>query len=115
PEQTAEVVEKIFSPTQGGELRLLLAGSPFQIQVWRALLRVPEGVSCSYSDLAKAIHKPKASRAVGTAVGANPLALLIPCHRVIRNDTGLGGYRWGLARKLALQAWEMGQRGETAA
>lgn len=105
---TAGVIEQIFSPVEGGELRLLLAGSPFQIQVWRALLQLPLGVRCSYSNLACAVDSPRASRAVGTAVGANPLALLIPCHRVIRADTGLGGYRWGLQRKLAVQAWELG-------
>ena len=105
---TAGVIEQIFSPAERGELRLLLAGSPFQIQVWRALLQLPLGMRCSYSNLACAVDSPRASRAVGTAVGANPLALLIPCHRVIRADTGLGGYRWGLQRKLAVQAWELG-------
>jgi len=104
----ASVIEQIFSPVEQGELRLLLAGSPFQIQVWRALLQLPLGTRCSYGDLARAVDSPRASRAVGTAVGGNPLALLIPCHRVIRADTGLGGYRWGLQRKLAVQAWELG-------
>lgn len=111
PERTARRVAQVFDPAAAGELRLLLAGSDFQLQVWRALLRLPEGGACSYGQLAQAIGRPGASRAVGTAVGANPLALLIPCHRVIRADTGLGGYRWGPERKLALQAWELGRAG----
>ncbi len=106
--RTAALVQRVFSAAAGGEIRLLLAGSPFQIKVWQALLALPSGARCSYGQLATAIDCPRGSRAVGTAVGANPLAVLIPCHRVIRADTGLGGYRWGLQRKLALQAWELG-------
>lgn len=103
----AEVmIAKVFEPAFRGEIQLLLAGSPFQISIWQALLQVPANARVSYSQLARATGRPKAHRAVGTAVGANAIALLIPCHRVIRADTGLGGYRWGLERKLALQAWE---------
>ena len=105
---TLALLEQIFAPARGGELHLLLAGSPFQLSVWHALLRLPIAARCSYGQLARSIDKVGAARAVGTAVGANPLALLIPCHRVIRADTGQGGYRWGLERKLALQAWELG-------
>ena len=104
----AATVQRVFAPANGGELRLLLAGSPFQISVWRALLALPVDGRCSYGQIATAIERPKAYRAVGTAVGANPVALLIPCHRVIRADAGLGGYRWGLERKLAIQGWEQG-------
>jgi AraC family transcriptional regulator of adaptative response/methylated-DNA-[protein]-cysteine methyltransferase len=81
-------------------------GTNFQIAVWRALLRIPEGRFAAYGDVAAAVGRPKAVRAVGTAVGANPCAFVIPCHRVIRESGALGGYRWGLTRKQAMQAWE---------
>ena len=89
-----------------GELDLSLLGTEFQIQVWRALLAIPEAQFTSYGTLAKAIERPKASRAIGTAVGQNPLAFLIPCHRVIRADGHLGGYHWGLERKASIIAFE---------
>ena len=85
---------------------LLVSGTAFQLKVWEALLRIPAGGLSSYGQIAKTIGKPAAVRAVGTAVGQNPVALLIPCHRVIRRDGMLGGYRWGVGRKLALQGWE---------
>lgn len=85
---------------------LHLRGTPFQLHVWRALLEIPEGTLVGYQTLAKAVGHPKASRAVGTAVGANPVALLIPCHRVIRQTGVLGNYRWGAERKKILSAWE---------
>lgn len=85
---------------------LHLRGTPFQLHVWRALLEIPEGTLVGYQTLAKAVGHPKASRAVGTAVGANPVALLIPCHRVIRQTGVLGNYRWGTARKKIISAWE---------
>ncbi len=77
-----------------------------QVKVWRALLQVPPGTLTTYGDLAKHIGHPGAARATGTAIGANPLAYLIPCHRVIRATGALGGYRWGLPRKQALIACE---------
>lgn len=80
-------------------LSLLVKGTNFQVQVWRALLRVPDGGLVDYSTIAAHIGRPTATRAVASAIGANPVAVLIPCHRVIRRDGGLGGYRWGLARK----------------
>ena len=83
-----------------------LRGTPFQLQVWRALLAIPSGQAVSYGDLAQAIGKPTASRAVGTAVGNNPIAYLIPCHRVIRGDGATGGYRWGVERKVVMRGWE---------
>jgi AraC family transcriptional regulator of adaptative response/methylated-DNA-[protein]-cysteine methyltransferase len=83
-------------------LRLFLAGTRFQIQVWRGLLSIPEGGVASYEALARRIDKPGAVRAVGAANGANPIAYLVPCHRVIRKTGALGGYHWGLGRKLAL-------------
>jgi AraC family transcriptional regulator of adaptative response/methylated-DNA-[protein]-cysteine methyltransferase len=92
---------------EGEELRLHLQGTNFQIQVWRALLRVPEGCVVDYGGLARRLGKPTAARAVATAVGDNPVSVIIPCHRVLRRHGELGGYRWGLQRKLALLGWEL--------
>ena len=89
-----------------GETRLHLIGAPFQIKVWEALMQVPSGEVTTYSDIAAAIGNPKASRAVGTAVGRNPVSWLIPCHRALRKAGGLGGYHWGLGVKRAMLAWE---------
>ncbi|MCB9717272.1 MAG: methylated-DNA--[protein]-cysteine S-methyltransferase [Myxococcales bacterium] len=83
-------------------LSVVLRGSAFQLQVWEALLRVPTGATLSYGELAARVGSPRAARAVGTAVGRNPLAFLIPCHRVIRATSAIGDYRWGSERKLAL-------------
>ncbi|SFB08363.1 AraC family transcriptional regulator, regulatory protein of adaptative response / methylated-DNA-[protein]-cysteine methyltransferase [Poseidonocella pacifica] len=91
---------------QSGEARLHLIGAPFQIKVWEALLHVPGGQVTTYSDIARAVGHPKAVRAVGTAVGKNPVSWLIPCHRALRKSGGLGGYHWGLPVKRALLAWE---------
>ena len=88
-----------------------LRGTPFQLQVWQALLRIPDGQAVSYGDLAGAIGKPSASRAVGTAVGRNPIAYLIPCHRVIRGDGTSGGYRWGAERKVVMNCYETARLG----
>lgn len=87
-------------------LSLHVAGTNFQVAVWRALLRIPAGTAASYSQIAEAVGSPRAVRAAGTAIGANPVAFLIPCHRVIQQSGALGGYRWGLERKQAMQAWE---------
>lgn len=91
-------------------LSLLVGGTPFQVKVWEALLQLPVGSRVSYQQLASKVGSPKAVRAIGTAVGRNPLAVLIPCHRVIRSDGLLGGYHWGVGRKLAIQGWESAQR-----
>lgn len=87
-------------------VQIHVQGTNFQLAVWRALLSIPSGKAVSYGQLAAACGKPGAARATGSAVGANPVALLIPCHRVIQQSGALGGYRWGIERKLALQAWE---------
>ena len=91
---------------QRGEAPLYLIGAPFQIKVWEALLKIPSGHVTTYSEIAGAVGKPKAVRAVGTAVGRNPISWLIPCHRALRRDGALGGYHWGLPVKRALLAWE---------
>lgn len=89
-----------------GEVPLYLIGAPFQIKVWEALLTIPTGYVTTYSDIARVIGRPKAVRAVGTAVGRNPVSWLIPCHRALRKSGGLGGYHWGLPVKRAMLAWE---------
>lgn len=85
---------------------LFLIGAPFQIKVWEALLTIPSGHVSTYSEIAGAIGRPKAVRAVGTAVGRNPISWLIPCHRALRKSGGLGGYHWGLPVKRAMLAYE---------
>ena len=88
------------------EIVLHLYGTDFQIEVWRALLEIPFGKTSTYSDIAKAINNPRAMRAVGTAIGRNPVAILVPCHRVLRSDGGIGGYYWGIEKKKILLEWE---------
>ena len=91
---------------QSGACNLVMIGSPLQIKVWEALLAIPSGHVTSYSEIARAIGSPRAARAVGTAVGRNPVSWLIPCHRALRKSGELGGYHWGLPVKRALLAWE---------
>ena len=99
----------------GAPIRLWARGTNFQIKVWEALLRVPAGRLASYGAIARAVGRPGAARAVGRAVGANPIAVLIPCHRVIRASGRFEtGYRWGSARKRALIAWEAAGQGAAA-
>ncbi len=111
PEATfVEAPEKlqgwIDSAFDGGKTKLLMLGAPFQIKVWEALLQIPSGQVTTYSEIAKTVGNPKAVRAVGTAVGRNPVSFLIPCHRALRKSGGLGGYHWGLPVKRAMLAWE---------
>lgn len=94
-----------------GKTPLHLIGAPFQIKVWEALLRIPTGHVTTYSEIAGTIGNPKAVRAVGTAVGRNPISFLIPCHRALRRDGSLGGYHWGLPVKRAILAWESARTG----
>ena len=89
-----------------GETHLHMIGAPFQLKVWEALLTIPSGHVTTYSEIAQSIGNPKAVRAVGTAVGRNPVSWLIPCHRALRKSGGLGGYHWGLPVKRAMLAWE---------
>lgn len=98
--------DTIFAKDQTKQFNLHIAGTNFQLAVWKALLRIPSGQAISYGELATHLNNPGASRAVGTAIGANPIAFLIPCHRVIQQSGALGGYRWGTERKQAIQVWE---------
>lgn len=91
------------------EIKLHIKGSPFQVKVWEALLRIPQGAVSTYGSIANEIELPKASRAVGTAIGSNPVAFLIPCHRVIRSTGIVGEYHWGSMRKKLLLGWESAQ------
>lgn len=88
------------------EIKLYIKGTEFQIEVWKALLQLPFGKLTSYNKIASQIGKPKASRAVGTAIGKNPIAYIIPCHRVVQTNGKLGGYMWGIERKAAILRWE---------
>ncbi len=111
-DHTQILIEKIFSPKNDGTpLALDLRGTNFQIQVWEALLRIPAGQLTTYQNIGTAIGSPKASRAVGSAVGKNPVPILIPCHRVIRATGEFGQYAFGSARKKAILGWEMAQVG----
>jgi AraC family transcriptional regulator, regulatory protein of adaptative response / methylated-DNA-[protein]-cysteine methyltransferase len=98
----AKVVGMVEKPAMGFDLPLDIQGTAFQQRVWKALQQIPVGTTASYADIAKRIGEPKAFRAVAQACGANTLAVAIPCHRVIRNDGGLSGYRWGIERKRTL-------------
>ena len=103
---TAPLIEPIFDANSRGKLNLHLRGTNFQLKVWEALLEIPAGKVTTYEGLAERIGQPTASRAVGTAVGHNPIAVLIPCHRVIRKIGEFGNYRYGAPRKKALLARE---------
>jgi AraC family transcriptional regulator of adaptative response/methylated-DNA-[protein]-cysteine methyltransferase len=103
-------VKRIFGSTShDSPLPLHIKGTNFQIKVWQALLNIPQGKIVSYEHIAERINKPTAIRAVANAVALNPVAFLIPCHRVIRKTGAMGGYRWGAARKKAMLVWEAGQ------
>jgi AraC family transcriptional regulator of adaptative response/methylated-DNA-[protein]-cysteine methyltransferase len=109
---TAAYVSRAFDPAlwQANQpLRIVLIGSDFEMQVWQALLKVPFGSATSYSGLADRIGRPKAARAVGAAVGRNPISFVVPCHRVMGKSGTLTGYHWGLIRKQAIIGWEAGR------
>ena len=106
---TAGIARTVFGESHRGEdFTLHVRGTPFQIKVWRALLTIPPGCLASYGDLARRVGMPGASRAAGNAIASNPVAWIIPCHRVIRASGVLGGYRWGGGRKLAMLTLETG-------
>ncbi|MEL6750822.1 MAG: bifunctional helix-turn-helix domain-containing protein/methylated-DNA--[protein]-cysteine S-methyltransferase [Pseudomonadota bacterium] len=106
---TAPYITRVFDPTQwraDQPLRVVLIGTDFQIRVWEGLLDIPFGKGTTYGELANSIGKPKAARAVGAAVGRNPVSFVVPCHRVIGKSGELTGYHWGLTRKRAMLGWE---------
>ena len=108
PTRTARVVDQIFSPGSAtAPIPVHLRGTNFQIKVWEALLRLPPGELTTYQALAEQVHSPAAARAVGNAVARNPLAYLIPCHRVLQKTGHFGNYRYGSTRKKAILGWEM--------
>ncbi|MEO1607896.1 MAG: bifunctional helix-turn-helix domain-containing protein/methylated-DNA--[protein]-cysteine S-methyltransferase [Pseudomonadota bacterium] len=112
PHKTAPLLRRIFDAavhTPEQPVRLVLIGTDFEVRVWEALLKIPMGRAVSYTDIASHIGRPKAVRAVGSAVGRNPISFVVPCHRVLRADGSLGGYHWGLTRKRAMIGWETGQ------
>lgn len=101
--------QRIFDPERwvaSEPLRVVLIGTDFQIRVWEQLLEIPMGKLCAYSDIASKIGAPKASRAVGAAVGRNPISFVVPCHRAVGRSGALTGYHWGLTRKRAMLGWE---------
>lgn len=108
PSRTQNVINTMFDSNQTPDrpISLHVSGTNFQISVWRALLEIPPAKVVSYAQVASAVGNPKGARAVGLAVGANPIALMIPCHRVIQQNGKLGGYHWGETRKRAIHAWE---------
>jgi AraC family transcriptional regulator, regulatory protein of adaptative response / methylated-DNA-[protein]-cysteine methyltransferase len=112
PDHTAPYIARIFDPSRwqpAQPVRLVLIGTDFEVRVWQALLKIPMGRAVGYADIARHLQQPTASRAVGSAVGRNPISFVVPCHRVLRGDGSLGGYHWGLTRKRALIGWETGQ------
>lgn len=102
----ADVIAMVETPSRGGELPLDLRGTEFQRSVWQALREIPAGETASYTEIARRIGRPGSVRAVGGACAANPLAVVVPCHRALRSDGALAGFRWGLERKRALLAKE---------
>ncbi|MDJ1158917.1 bifunctional helix-turn-helix domain-containing protein/methylated-DNA--[protein]-cysteine S-methyltransferase [Chelatococcus sp. SYSU_G07232] len=109
---TAPLARRIFDPTlwrPEHPLRVVLIGTDFEVRVWQALLRIPLGRATTYSDIACRLGKPAASRAVGAAVGKNPISFVVPCHRVLGRSGALTGYHWGLTRKQAILGWEAGK------
>ena len=114
---TAPLARRIFDSAQWRAeqpLRVVLIGTDFEVRVWEALLQIPMGRLATYSDIAGKISAPKAARAVGAAVGKNPICFVVPCHRVVGKSGDLTGYHWGLTRKRAMLGWEAGQVGAAA-
>ena len=109
---TAPYAARVFDPKRWDPkepLRVVLIGSDFQVRVWQALLRIPMGCAVTYSSIAEKLGQPTASRAVGAAVGRNPISFVVPCHRALGKSGALTGYHWGLTRKRAMLGWESGK------
>jgi AraC family transcriptional regulator of adaptative response/methylated-DNA-[protein]-cysteine methyltransferase len=100
-------IEQIFGNSGKKKLHVFVKGTNFQVKVWEALLRIPSGQISTYQEIARSIQNPRAVQAVGSAIGSNHIAYLIPCHRVIRKDGILGEYRWSSTRKKSIIGWEM--------
>jgi len=112
---TETYAQRIFNPARWNDpdpMRVVLIGTDFQVKVWKVLLKIPMGKARTYSDIAAEVCTPKASRAVGAAVGANPIAFVVPCHRALGKSGALTGYHWGLTRKRAILGWEAAQLGK---
>jgi AraC family transcriptional regulator of adaptative response/methylated-DNA-[protein]-cysteine methyltransferase len=113
-EATAPLARRIFEPSLWREdqpLRVVMIGTDFEVRVWETLLCIPMGCASTYSDIARKLGKPKAARAVGAAVGKNPVSFVVPCHRVLGKSGDITGYHWGLTRKRAMLGWEAGRVG----
>jgi len=113
-EATAALAQRVFDTRMwraDQPLRVVLIGTDFEVRVWETLLKIPMGRAVSYSDIACNIERPKASRAVGAAVGKNPVSFVVPCHRALGKSGALTGYHWGVTRKQAMLGWEAGQVG----
>jgi len=111
PNEVRQWAEKIFDPKkwdQDQPVKIVMIGTDFEVRVWQTLLRIKPGQATSYGDIAAHIGKPKAARAVGAAIGRNPISFVVPCHRVIGKNAKLTGYHWGLTRKQAILGWEAG-------
>jgi AraC family transcriptional regulator of adaptative response/methylated-DNA-[protein]-cysteine methyltransferase len=115
--RTAAIARRIFDSSQWQQdkpLRVVLIGTDWEVRVWETLLQIPMGRLTTYSDIASKIRKPAAARAVGAAVGKNPVSFVVPCHRVVGKSGDLTGYHWGITRKRAMLGWEAGQVGAAA-
>ena len=109
PASTRELASRLFAGASTGPIHLLAKGTPFQLKVWQCLLHIPFGETRTYQWVAKQVETPRGYQAVGNAIGKNPIAFLIPCHRVTRKNGQISNYRWGAPRKTALLAWEKSQ------
>jgi AraC family transcriptional regulator of adaptative response/methylated-DNA-[protein]-cysteine methyltransferase len=112
--RTAPLAARVFDSNQwrpDRPLRIVMIGTDFEVRVWETLLGIPMGKCSTYSDIAAKLGKPKAARAVGAAVGKNPMSFVVPCHRVLGRSGDITGYHWGMTRKRAMLGWEAGQVG----
>lgn len=110
--ELASLAESVFEPANDAHPDVDLSGTDFQLAVWKALRQIPPGTTVSYRSVAESIGRPRAIRAVASAIASNRLAYLVPCHRVVRSNGALGGYRWGVDLKSALLNWELSEYAE---
>lgn len=112
PIATAPYAARIFDSQKWSlddPLRIVFIGTDFEVRVWETLMRIPLGKATTYSNIASCVERPSAARAVGAAIGKNPMSFVVPCHRVLGKNGDLTGYHWGLTRKRAILGWEAGQ------